>query len=272
MGIFEPFRGTFEALSWEGTPLRGMRDILEALAAGELSPREAEARLRGYVEGDAGRYDAGRWQRRGIPEAIVGEGKTPEEAAELAELALETTDYVLITRADDATRTAAKRRLEATDLEANVQVDARGELVTARVGQNPSINGTVAIVTGGTADATPAREAAAVVRAVGGTTTLIEDVGVAALNRVLDEVERINEADVIIAAAGREGSLPTVLAGLTPRPVIALPTSNGYGTGGEGEAALKGALQSCTVLTTVNVDAGYVAGAQAALILQLLED
>lgn len=247
-----------------------MREILDAVAAGELSPREAESRLRGYVTGDAGRYDASRMQRRGIPEAIVGEGKTPQEAAELAELALETTGYVLITRADEQTRRAARKRLDA-GFDTDIHEDERGRLMSARVGDEPSIDGEVAIVTGGTADTKPAREAAAVIQAVGGGVTLIEDVGVAAIDRLFDQLETINEADVIIAAAGREGSLPTVLAGLTPKPVIALPISTGYGVGGDGEAALQGALQSCTILTTVNVDAGYVAGAQAALILQLLD-
>lgn len=247
-----------------------MREILDAVAAGELSPREAESRLRGYVTGDAGRYDASRMQRRGIPEAIVGEGKTPQEAAELAELALETTGYVLITRADEQTRRAAIERIDA-GYDADIHEDGRGQLMSARIGDAPSLDGEVAIVTGGTADTMPAREAAAVIEAVGGGVTLIEDVGVAAIDRLFDQLDTINEADVIIAAAGREGSLPTVLAGMTPRPVIALPISTGYGVGGDGEAALQGALQSCTVLSTVNVDAGYVAGAQAALIIQLLD-
>lgn len=247
-----------------------MRELLEAVASGEVSPREAEARLRGYVEGDSGRYDAARWRRRGIPEAVVGEGKTPAEAAELAEISLETTGFALVTRADAGTRDAVAARLEAAAPDAAIDRDDRGRLVTARVGEPPEIGGSVAIVTGGTADATAAREAAAVVRSVGGTVDLIEDVGVAAIDRLLDQVERIDGADVVIAAAGREGSLPTVVAGLTARPVIALPVSSGYGHGGDGEAALASALQSCTVVTTVNVDAGFVAGAQAALILRLV--
>lgn len=244
-----------------------MRELLEALATGELGVREAEARLRGYVAGSAGRYDAARWERRGIPEAIVGEGKTPEEAAELAAVSLETTDYALVTRADERTRETVAEALEAAEPAPTVDTDDRGRLVTARRGEPPSIDATAAIVTGGTADATPAREARATIEAVGAEVIVIEDVGVASLDRLLDQLDRINACDVIVAAAGREGSLPTVLAGLSPRPVIALPVASGYGVGGAGEAALAGALQSCTVLTTVNIDAGYVAGAQAAMIL-----
>lgn len=244
-----------------------MRDVLEALAAGEITAREAEARLRGYVTTDAGRYDAARGSRRGIPEAIVGEGKTPAEAAELAAAALASTDHALVTRADDATRQAVVDRLGG-DPSTSIDVDERGRLVVARRGEAPDIDATAAVVTGGTADATPAREAVAAIEAVGADVVLIEDVGVAALNRLLDELDRIAGADVVIAAAGREGSLPTVLAGLVAAPVIALPVASGYGAGGEGTAALEGALQSCTVLSTVNIDAGYVAGAQAALILK----
>lgn len=245
-----------------------MRDLLDALAAGEIDPREVEARLRGYVTGDAGRYDAARQERRGIPEAILGEGKTPAEAAELAETALATTGQALVTRADEAMRSRVAERLAAADPAATIDRDDRGRLVSARTAQPTKLDATTAIVTGGTADTPPAREAAAVIEAAGGELVLVEDVGVAAIDRLLDERDHIAEADVVIAAAGREGSLPTVLAGLVSRPVIALPVSTGYGVGGEGAAALAGALQSCTVLTTVNVDAGYVAGAQAVLIMQ----
>ena len=247
-----------------------MRDLLDALHAGEASPREVESRLRGYVTGDAGRYDADRWERRGIPEAVLGEGKTPAEAAELAGTALETTGYALVTRADASTRDAVVEHLEGANGDATVDRDDRGRLVAAWTADRPRLDARVAIVTGGTADAVPAREAAAVVRAVGAEVDVIEDVGVAAIDRLLDQLERIERADAVVAVAGREGSLPTVLAGMTSRPVIAVPVSSGYGAGGAGQAALAGALQSCTVLTTVNIDAGYVAGAQAALICQLV--
>ncbi|MFC6754111.1 AIR carboxylase family protein, partial [Halorubrum tibetense] len=114
-------------------------------------------------------------------------------------------------------------------------------------------------------------EAALVAREVGASVDRIADVGVANLDRLLDQIDRIREADVIVVAAGREGALPTVVAGLVAAPVIAVPVSTGYGEGGAGAAALSGALQSCTVLTTVNVDAGFVAGAQAGLIARTID-
>jgi len=134
------------------------------------------------------------------------------------------------------------------------------------------LSGRVAVVTGGTSDAPVAGEAALVVREAGADVDRIEDVGVASLVRVLDQVERIREADAVVVAAGREGALPTVVAGLVDAPVIGLPVSTGYGHGGDGEAALAGTLQSCTVLSTVNVDAGFVAGAQAVLISRAVAD
>jgi len=111
-----------------------------------------------------------------------------------------------------------------------------------------------------------------VLREMGAAVERIEDVGVAHLGRVLDHLDTLREADVVVVAAGREGALPTVVAGLVDTPVIGLPVSTGYGHGGDGEAAVLGMLQSCTVLSVVNVDAGYIAGAQAGLIARAVAD
>lgn len=243
-----------------------MRELLDALADGELKPREVEARLRGYVKGTAGRYDAARTSRRGIPEAILAEGKNPEEVLELVDIALETTDIALVTRAEPELRQQVLEYVEKNHPDAVLRSDDRARVVSIAHAARPAVDATVAIVTAGTADAPAAREAAMTLETVGVEVTLIEDVGVASLARLLDEVDRLRSHDVVIVAAGREGSLPTIVAGLVDIPVIALPVSTGYGKGGDGEAALLGALQSCTVLTTVNIDAGFVAGAQAALI------
>jgi NCAIR mutase (PurE)-related protein len=101
---------------------------------------------------------------------------------------------------------------------------------------------------------------------MGASVTRIDDVGVASIARTVDQTDRLREQDVIVVAAGREGALPTVIAGLMDVPVIGLPVSTGYGHGGDGEAAVLGMLQSCTALSVVNVDAGFTAGAQAGLI------
>ncbi|EMA70495.1 nickel pincer cofactor biosynthesis protein LarB [Halorubrum distributum] len=250
-----------------------MRETLAALAAGEIGIEEAESRLAGYATTDAGRFDAARERRRGIPEAILAEGKTPAEVAALATTALDTTGRALVTRADEATAAAVASAVGDAGADATVDRDDRvGTVVVHADGfEPPSLDAAVAVVAAGTADAPVAGEAAVVASEVGATVDRVDDVGVANLDRILDQVDRIREADVVVVAAGREGALPTVVAGLVDAPVIALPVSTGYGVGGEGVAALEGALQSCSVLTTVNVDAGFVAGAQAGLIARAVD-
>jgi NCAIR mutase (PurE)-related protein len=242
-----------------------MRELLDAVAAGEVTPAEAEARLTGYATTGAGRFDAAREERRGIPEAVLAEGKTAAEVADLAATAVETTGRVLVTRADDDAAAAVRDRVPD---DARVDHDARARTVLAYAAgvDPPSVDATVATVAAGTADAAAAGEAAVTVRAAGPRVERIDDVGVAHLGRVLDHLDELRAADAAIVAAGREGALPTVVAGLIDTPVIGLPVSTGYGHGGNGEAALAGMLQSCTVLSVVNVDAGFVAGGQAALI------
>jgi NCAIR mutase (PurE)-related protein len=250
-----------------------MRELLEAVAAGDLSPAEAEAELRGYATGEAGRFDAAREQRRGVPEAVFGEGKTPGEVAELVDTAVETTGRGIATLVDGEQVAAVRERLAERHPDADVEHRERSAVLVAHGAEfePPGLDATVCIVTGGTADRGPAGEAAAVASEMGATVDLIEDVGVASIVRMLDRVDDIRAADVAIVAAGREGALPTVVAGLVDTPVIGLPVASGYGHGGEGEAALAGTLQSCTVLSTVNVDAGFVAGAQAGLIARSIE-
>lgn len=251
-----------------------MRDVLEALAAGELSVAEAEGALKGYITGKRGRFDVARESRRGIPEAILADGKTPAEVAALCEMAIDGTGRAIITRSTAEHREAVQNRLAAAHPDATVTVDERAGVLIAR-GEGidrPTIDARVGIVTAGTADAGPAGEAAAIVGELGVDVIRIDDVGVANLTRITDQLPTLRAMDVLVVAAGREGALPSVVAGLVPAPVIGLPTSTGYGYGGDGEAALLGMLQSCTVLTVVNVDAGYVAGAQAGLIAQAAAD
>ncbi|MDB2225263.1 nickel pincer cofactor biosynthesis protein LarB [Halorubrum ezzemoulense] len=250
-----------------------MRETLAALEAGEIGIEEAESRLAGYATTDAGRFDAARERRRGIPEAILAEGKTPAEVAALATTALDTTGRALVTRADEATAAAVASAVGDVGPDATVERDDRTGTVVAHAAdfELPSLDAAVAVVAAGTADAPVAGEAAVVAREIGATVDRVDDVGVANLDRIVDQADRVREADAVVVAAGREGALPTVVAGLVDAPVIALPVSTGYGVGGEGVAALEGALQSCSVLTTVNVDAGFVAGAQAGLIARAVD-
>jgi NCAIR mutase (PurE)-related protein len=251
-----------------------MRDLLEAVAAGDVSPAEAEAELAGYATGEAGRFDAAREARSGVPEAVLATGKTPGEVADLAATAVETTGRAIATRTDVDDRDALRARLAGDHPDATVTVHDRAGVFVARAPDfdAPELDARVGVVTAGTSDAVPAGEAAVVAREMGGTVERVDDVGVASLARTVDALDRLRGADVLVVAAGREGALPTVLAGVVDVPVVGLPVSTGYGHGGEGEAALAGMLQSCTALSVVNVDAGFTAGAQAGLIARRIDD
>jgi NCAIR mutase (PurE)-related protein len=249
-----------------------MREILEAVAAGEISPAEAEVELAGYASVDAGRFDAARERRRGVPEAILSDGKTSDEVTELSTTAVATAGRAIVTRADAEDANAVAGALAESAPETTVRWNERARTIVAHGPdfEKPLVNATVGIVTGGTADAEAAGEAATIAAEMGLGVDRVDDVGVAGIARVIDRVEQLRESDVLVVAAGREGALPTVVAGLVDVPVIGLPVSNGYGFGGEGEAALAGMLQSCTVLSVVNVDAGFVAGAQAGLVARAI--
>lgn len=250
-----------------------MRDILQALAAGELSIAEAESALSGYATTESGRFDAARETRRGVPEAILADGKTADEIAELAATALETTGRAIVTRIDDAAATTVRGRIEEAHPDADVTGHERARVLVAHAQgyEHPQLDASVCVVSAGTSDAQPVGEAAIIAEEMGASVTRLTDVGVAALTRIVDHVDEIRDADVAIVAAGREGALPTVVAGLVDTPVIGLPVSTGYGHGGEGEAALMGMIQSCTILSVVNIDAGFVAGAQAGLIARAVD-
>ncbi|MEF8974532.1 MAG: nickel pincer cofactor biosynthesis protein LarB, partial [Haloarcula sp.] len=222
----------------------------------------------------AGRFDAAREDRAGVPEAVLADGKTSAEVAELAATAIETTERAIVTRLEASTATAVRERLDETAPDATVRWDDRSNwlVATTPAFERPSLDASVGIVTAGTSDAVPAGEAALIAEEMGATVTRIDDVGVASLARTVDAVDGFRDQDVLIVAAGREGALPTVVAGLVDVPVIGLPVSTGYGHGGEGEAALSGLLQSCTALSVVNIDAGFTAGTQAGLIARQLDD
>jgi NCAIR mutase (PurE)-related protein len=250
-----------------------MRDILEAVAAGELSPAAAEAELRGYVTGDAGRYDAARVERSGVPEAVLAAGKTVDATVDLATTSLETTGRAIVTRLADPESAAVRRAIDDRHPSASVRLHPAAWVLIATTPtfDRPKLDASVGVVAAGTADAHAAAEAAVIAGEMGAAVQRLDDVGVAAIARLTDRLDELRERDVLVVAAGREGALPTVVAGLVDVPVIGLPVSTGYGHGGAGEAALAGMLQSCTALSVVNVDAGFTAGAQAGLIARQLD-
>lgn len=247
-----------------------MRDILEAVAAGELSVQEAEAKLAGYATTDAGRFDAAREQRRGAPEAILAQGKTPAAVGELAAAAVETTGRAIVTRPTAAHQDAVRATMP-EDAEMTVTEDGGPIVVHDAEFVVPELDAEIGIVTAGTSDIPIAAEAAVIAREMGAAVVRIDDIGVAGLHRMLDRVDDLRAMDVLVVAAGREGALPTVIAGLVDTPVIGLPVSIGYGHGGQGESAILGMLQSCSVVSVVNIDAGFVAGAQAGLIARAID-
>jgi NCAIR mutase (PurE)-related protein len=201
--------------------------------------------------------------RTGIAEAVYGPGKTPDQcAAAVADLlAAPGAGPVLLTRADaDQAAVAGARNPGA----AVASYDGGQALRTLVWRREPSRPGTVLVLTAGTSDLPVARETAAVVEAYGLGCTLVADVGVAGLHRVLAHQDDLATADVVVVVAGMEGALPSVVGGLTRAPVIAVPTSTGYGAGLEGVTALLGMLASCSPgITVVGIDNGFGAGCAA---------
>jgi pyridinium-3,5-biscarboxylic acid mononucleotide synthase len=207
------------------------------------------------------RLDLDRLRRTGDPEVILASHKMPAQTvASLRALAEAHPDRAMLaTRCDEQTRAACQREFPAA------VVDDTGRTVV--LGPLPDPKGTVAVVTAGTSDLPVAREAVVTAQVFGAATTLIQDVGVAGLHRLLAETETLAAMDAIIAIAGTDGAMPGVVAGLIGVPVIAVPTSVGYGTSLGGLAALLTMLNACAPgLTVVNIDNGFSAAVAAARI------
>ena len=213
----------------------------------------------GFLDLGFARLDTDRAARTGDPEVVYGQGKTPEQVAvSLAALHQRHPDRaVLATRCTPEALAAVTAAIPA----AIVDDVARA----ARVGPLPPERGTVAVVSAGTSDAPVALEAALTARVHGAAVDVVTDVGVAGLHRLLAARERIEAADCLVVVAGMEGALPSVVGGLTGLPLVAVPTSTGYGTGAGGFAAMLAMLNSCAPgVVVVNVDNGYGAGVHAA--------
>jgi NCAIR mutase (PurE)-related protein len=244
--------------------------VLRRLVAGEIDEEGALAELRRLQLDELGgraRLDLGRYLRRGVPEVVLAAGKSPQAVARLAVAMAEQQGQGLVSRMTEGHRTALRDAAGAARMKvAEYHSSAR----VLRDGFAPeSLGGKVAILTAGTSDIPVAEEARMVVEACGLEARLEADLGVAGLHRFVGPLASMLEwgADVIVVAAGMDGVLPGLVAGLIDVPVIGLPISTGYGRGGAGEAALTTMLQSCsTGLVVVNIDNGIGAGAAAALI------
>jgi hypothetical protein len=247
-----------------------MRGLLESFGRGEMTIEEIEEAIgsikvqRFLAVGDLAKLDVGRRDRIGIPEAILAEGKDGADLPSICLAHMEATGSVIITRvsAEQLAVLQAAKLPEGSEIEHN----SRARTVVMRSKNRPAKRGKVGILAAGTADIPVAEEARVVAEEMGCTTVFEYDVGVAGIHRLFPCLEKMADVDVLVVAAGREGTLPAVVAGLVEAPVIGLPVSTGYGLGGGGQAALYSMLQSCSVLTVVNIDAGFVAGAYAAKI------
>ncbi len=244
-----------------------LKDLLEGYASGKISIDEAlgEARqLSCRPVGAVAKLDTGRAERIGIPEAILAEGKNKDDLVKISLAHLEATGSVIVTRISED----QIRAFEWVALPPGAKLDhnPRARTVVIRIGEREPPRGRVGILAAGTADIPVAEEARVVAEEMGCLVVSEYDVGVAGIHRLFPCLERMRDMDAFVVAAGREGTLPAVVAGLVDAPVIGLPVSTGYGIGGGGLAALLSMLQSCSVLTVVNVDAGFVAGAYAAKI------
>jgi len=212
------------------------------------------------------RLDLQRRQRLGMAEAIWGEHKTAEQIAAILQRQQDNGELALATRVDPA-KAQAVAALLAHDPQLQFHTEARCLSLGAAAAARPAL-GEVVVLSGGTSDLPVAAEAQLALQWHGIRCALVLDVGVAGLHRLLDQLERLRQARVLIACAGMEGALPTVLAGLLPQPVIGVPVSVGYGVSAGGQAALHGMLASCAPgLSVVNIDNGYGAAMAALRIL-----
>ncbi len=249
--------------------LQKIEQLLRAYRSGVMDEAAAARAISHLHFEDIGhtRVDHARAERQGFPEVVFGAGKTRGQIVEIVERLVARSPNVLVTRTDEAT--FGEVRNVATDAEWH----ASARMI--RVWRDRSLRGVgdIAVVTAGTSDIPIAEEAALTAEAMGNRVKRIWDAGVAGIHRLLAEREVLEGARVIIVAAGMEGALPSVVGGLVGVPVIAVPTSIGYGASFGGVAALLGMLNSCASnVTVVNIDNGFGAGFVASLINRRYED
>jgi NCAIR mutase (PurE)-related protein len=246
------------------TPER-LRALLAEVASGSVAVDEAERRLAwAPVEDlDFARVDHHRALRQGYPEVVFGAGKTPEHLVAIMQRIAARGDGVLATRVAPEVADALRAALPGIDLDPL----GRTAWLPAEHPVERKTRGTVLVVTAGTSDLPVAEEAAVTARAFGNPVERLTDVGVAGIHRVLAARETLGSASVVIVVAGMEGALPSVVGGLVSVPVIAVPTSVGYGAAFGGLSALLGMLNSCAQgVTVVNIDNGFGAAAAASRI------
>ena len=240
------------------------RDLLEQVASGRIAPERALDELSFQPSESLGfaTVDHHRSLRQGFPEVIFGEGKTDDQIVAIAQRIVEHAGGALVTRTPVSAARALQSAIpgaEWNELGRTVLVRGRQEVSSGR--------GAVLIITAGTSDLPVAEEAAVTADATGNVVSRLTDVGVAGIHRLLSKQEELSQASVVIVVAGMDGALPSVVGGLVRVPVIAVPTSVGYGASFGGLAALLTMLNSCAAgVTVVNIDNGFGAAMAAARI------
>lgn len=244
-----------------------IKDILEKVKGEKLPVEEALEKLKNLPFEDLGfaKLDHHRNLRRGFPEVIFCEGKSTSQVVSIAQTMQKRTDLIVATRANKEVYQAIKQRIP----QAIYSAEAR----TVVIGEGRKVideNKFILIVTAGTGDIPVAEEARVIAQLMGNKVETLYDVGVAGIHRLVANMERVNSANVLVVVAGMEGALPGIVGGLVASPVIAVPTSVGYGANLRGFAALMGMLNSCSPgIAVVNIDNGFGAGYLASTINQM---
>jgi NCAIR mutase (PurE)-related protein len=248
---------------------RILRDILEKLLKGKISIEEAEKSIKSerILElSDFAKIDLDRESRKGMPEIVLAEGKKNDQLTKITSKILDKCGRVFISRANDEQISSIKKSFNERISYVN---EENGLIVLKNEFKPVSTGGRIGILTAGTSDIPIAEEARVIAEEMGCKVVSSYDVGVAGIHRLVDSLKKIadNNVDVLIIIAGREGALPTVVAGLVDIPIIGVPTSTSYGFGKDGVSALAAMLQTCSLgLAVVNIDGGIPAGTFAALI------
>ena len=240
--------------------------ILSGVQSGKISIDDAKEKLRTTEELGFASLDIHRVKRTGFPEVIYGEGKTTDQVVAIFERLASNHRVVLATRVTEEMGEEIIKRYP------SVQYTKSSRTLLWKDGIELQHPGYITVICAGTSDLPVAEEAAITIQAMGSKAELICDVGVAGLHRLVNKIEIIRKANAIVVVAGMEGALPSVVAGLVAKPVIAVPTSIGYGTNFKGLSALLTMLNSCANgISVVNIDNGFGAGYQAGLINKLMD-
>jgi len=248
-----------------------LTDILEQYKKGKLTLEDAATAIEGLrlelVE-EFACLDLGRAVRCGMPEVVLAEGKDSKHLEKIVVRYAETSGRCVITRVNSEQVAQIQELARSKDLVVDYRKEGR-VLVLSNGQSRKLIGGVVAIITAGTSDILVAEEAKVIAEEMGCIVRTAYDVGAAGIHRLFPALKPLLDAHVFIVCAGREGTLPAIVAGLIDKPVIGVPVSTGYGYMGEGRAALASMLQSCSVIAVVNIDAGFTAGAFAARIANM---